>query len=92
MLSTSVTALLVCAAAASNEAGKAYLAQNAEDAGVVTRPSGLQYKVITSGSPGGKSPLVNSPCVCHYTGSLIDGTVFDSSVQRGKPLGTKPSS
>ena len=62
--------------------GKEFLAANAEKEGVVTRPSGLQYKVLEEG--GGKSPTKDSTVTVDYKGTLIDGTVFDSSYQRGK--------
>lgn len=69
---------------ASTPEGLAFLAANKEKEGVVTLPSGLQYKVITSGPEGGLSPKVNSPCDCHYRGYLMDGvTEFDSSYKRG---------
>ena len=83
--------LIALASAESNEEGKAHLATNAQADGVVTRPSGLQYKVLSSGAPDGRSPAANSPCVCHYTGTLLDGTVFDSSVARGSPATFKPN-
>jgi len=82
---------LVPSCAGSNEEGLAYLAKNAEDPLVTTIKSGLQYKVLQSGPADGQRPAVNSPCVCHYTGSLIDGTVFDSSVRRGKPATFAPN-
>ena len=65
------------------KAGKDYLATNAKKPGVVTLPSGLQYQVITEGT--GPKPSATSKVTCHYHGTLIDGTVFDSSVQRGQP-------
>jgi FKBP-type peptidyl-prolyl cis-trans isomerase FklB len=61
----------------------AFLAKNAKEAGVVTLPSGLQYKVITEGK--GNKPDSNSTVTVHYTGTLVDGTEFDSSVKRGQP-------
>lgn len=64
-------------------AGEAFLAANAKQPGVVTTPSGLQYSVIKSGT--GDSPKATDSVTVHYTGTLIDGTVFDSSVQRGVP-------
>lgn len=65
---------------ASTPEGLAFLAANKDKEGVVTLPSGLQYKVITSGPEGGLTPKVNSPCDCHYRGYLMDGvTEFDSS-------------
>jgi FKBP-type peptidyl-prolyl cis-trans isomerase len=48
-------------------------------------------QVITPGAPGAKKPLASTPCSCHYTGKLIDGTVFDSSVQRGTPATFAPN-
>ena len=68
---------------AAKEAGEKYLAENAKKEGVITTPSGLQYKVLTEGT--GKSPKATDSVKCHYEGFLIDGTVFDSSVQRGEP-------
>ena len=63
--------------------GEQYLADNASKDGVVTLPSGLQYKVIKEGN--GRKPKATDKVKCHYEGFLIDGTVFDSSVQRGEP-------
>lgn len=63
--------------------GEKYLAENAKKEGVVTLGSGLQYKVIKEGD--GKKPKATDKVKCHYEGFLIDGTVFDSSVQRGEP-------
>ena len=63
--------------------GEKYLSENAKKEGVVTLPSGLQYKVLKEGN--GKSPKATDKVVCHYEGMLIDGTMFDSSVQRGEP-------
>lgn len=68
---------------AAREAGEKYLAENAKKEGVVTLPSGLQYKVLTEGS--GKKPKATDKVKCHYEGMLIDGTLFDSSIQRGEP-------
>ena len=65
------------------EAGEKYLAENARKEGVVTLPSGLQYQVLKEGN--GKKPTAKDSVKCHYEGFLIDGTVFDSSVQRGEP-------
>jgi FKBP-type peptidyl-prolyl cis-trans isomerase FklB len=65
------------------EAGEKYLAENAKKEGVITLPSGLQYKVLKEGN--GKKPSAKDTVMCHYEGFLIDGTVFDSSVQRGEP-------
>jgi len=63
--------------------GEAFLAANAKKEGVKTTPSGLQYKVLKSGT--GEMPKKTDTVTVHYTGTLIDGTVFDSSVQRGQP-------
>ena len=63
--------------------GIAYLAENAKKEGVVTTESGLQYEVLAKGS--GASPKPDDSVTVHYTGTLIDGTVFDSSVERGEP-------
>jgi FKBP-type peptidyl-prolyl cis-trans isomerase FklB len=68
---------------AHKEAGEKYLAENAKKEGVVTLPSGLQYQVLKEGN--GKKPTAKDSVKCHYEGFLIDGTVFDSSVQRGEP-------
>ena len=62
--------------------GEAFLAQNAKNEGVVTLPSGLQYKVLKSGN--GATPKASDSVECHYEGRLISGTVFDSSYQRGE--------
>ena len=63
--------------------GEAFLAANAKKEGVVTLPSGLQYEVIVEGS--GKKPSASDRVQCHYEGTLIDGTIFDSSIKRGEP-------
>lgn len=63
--------------------GEAFLAANGKKEGVVTLPSGLQYQVLVEGS--GKKPKATDRVRCHYEGTLIDGTVFDSSVRRGQP-------
>ena len=65
------------------EKGKAFLAENAKKEGIVTLPSGLQYEVITEGN--GKKPSATDRVKCHYEGTLIDGTLFDSSIKRGQP-------
>jgi FKBP-type peptidyl-prolyl cis-trans isomerase len=65
-------------------AGDAYREENGKKPGVVTRPSGLQYKVITEGA--GPKPTKASTVTTHYAGTLIDGTKFDSSVDRGEPV------
>ena len=63
--------------------GEAYLADNAKRPGIVTTASGLQYEVLTQGD--GPVPAATDQVKVHYTGRLIDGTVFDSSVERGEP-------
>lgn len=65
------------------EKGEAYLAENAKKEGVVTLPSGLQYQVIKEGN--GRRPKATDKVKCHYEGMLVDGTLFDSSIQRGEP-------
>lgn len=68
---------------AAKEAGEKYLAENAKKDGVVTLPSGLQYMVLQEGN--GRKPKATDTVVCHYEGMLTDGTMFDSSIQRGEP-------
>jgi FKBP-type peptidyl-prolyl cis-trans isomerase FklB len=68
------------------EEGQRFLAENKTKEGVKTTASGLQYKIITTGS--GKSPTGTDRATVHYTGKLIDGNVFDSSVARGTPYTT----
>ena len=63
--------------------GEAFLTENTNKEGVTTLPSGLQYEVITQGT--GKKPTLGSSVTTHYHGTLINGTVFDSSYQRGQP-------
>lgn len=65
------------------EEGNKFLAENGKREGVVTLPSGLQYEIITEGT--GKKPSATDTVSCHYHGTLIDGTVFDSSVMRNQP-------
>jgi FKBP-type peptidyl-prolyl cis-trans isomerase FklB len=64
--------------------GEAFLILNKAKPGVVTLPSGLQYKIVKAG--GGKTPGIEDMVVCHYRGTLIDGTEFDSSYKRNEPL------
>ena len=63
--------------------GEAFLTSNASKAGIITLPSGLQYEVLTQGT--GNKPSLSSSVTTHYHGTLINGTVFDSSYQRGQP-------
>ena len=65
------------------KAGEEFLNINKGKAGVVTLPSGLQYQVLKQGE--GAKPAASDKVKCHYHGTLINGTVFDSSVQRGEP-------
>ena len=69
--------------AKANEAGVAYLAENGAKEGVITTESGLQYEILNSGN--GAKPTTNDQVTVHYHGMLTDGTVFDSSVDRGEP-------
>lgn len=71
-------------AAENLKAGEAYLIENAKKAGVITRPSGLQYQVLKSAT--GKTPKATSKVTVDYEGRLIDNTVFDSSISRGQPV------
>ena len=64
---------------------KTFLDANAKRPGVITLPSGLQYEVIKN-NPDGVKPVATDQVKCHYHGTLIDGTVFDSSVERGEPI------
>ena len=68
---------------ANMKAGNDFLAANKTKEGVVELPSGLQYEVLTLGD--GEKPWPTHTVTCHYHGTLIDGTVFDSSVKRGQP-------
>ncbi|MCR5077205.1 MAG: FKBP-type peptidyl-prolyl cis-trans isomerase [Prevotella sp.] len=68
---------------AAKQAGEAFLAENGKKDGIVTLPSGLQYQVLKEGN--GKQPKATDQVKCHYEGTLIDGTVFDSSYQRNQP-------
>lgn len=63
--------------------GKAFLEENAKKEGIVTTKSGLQYEILTEGT--GKQPKATDTVRCHYEGSLINGSVFDSSYKRGEP-------
>ena len=81
-------------AAATNAAGNAFLNANKAKDGVVTLPSGLQYKVITNGS-GTEHPLPDTTCACHYEGRTAQqypaGKIFDSSYARGAPTSFAPN-
>ena len=69
--------------AAMKKEGEEFLAANAKKEGVVTLPSGLQYKVLTEGT--GRKPGLRDKVRCHYCGTFVDGTKFDSSYDRGEP-------
>lgn len=64
--------------------GEKFMAENAKKEGVVTLPDGLQYKIIKEGN--GSIPTASDKVEVHYKGTLIDGTVFDSSIDRGQPI------
>ena len=96
---STAVALLICAVAlisapslarAGNAAGIKFLEENKEKEGIITLPSGLQYKVLRKGA-GAYHPTKDSTCSCHYHGTLIDGTVFDSSYDRGSPTDFAPN-
>lgn len=76
-------------AESNKKAGEAFLSANKSKAGVVTLPSGLQYKIITPGT--GTKPAKEDEVTVEYTGHLIDGTVFDSTDKAGKPATFKVS-
>lgn len=67
------------------ELGRAFLQNNAAEDGVASTASGLQYKVLNAGT-GSSHPKATDRVKVHYHGTLIDGTVFDSSVDRGEPI------
>jgi FKBP-type peptidyl-prolyl cis-trans isomerase FklB len=77
-------AKLKAAAVENKKTGEAFLAANKTKEGVVTLPSGLQYKVIKEGT--GPKPAAEDTVLCHYRGTLVDNTEFDSSYKRGEPL------
>ena len=70
-------------AAKNKEEGEKFLAENGKKSGVITTESGLQYQVVTEGT--GAKPVATDKVKVHYTGTLLDGTKFDSSVDRGEP-------
>lgn len=76
-------AAAAAAAKVNEEAGKSYLEANGKRPEIITTPSGLQYEVLEEGK--GPRPEKGDQVKVHYTGRLIDGTVFDSSVERGEP-------
>ena len=74
------------ASAGQAETGSKWLVDNAKKEGVKTTGSGLQYKILKQGVEGGAKPKATDKVKVHYRGTLTDGTVFDSSVERGKPI------
>lgn len=98
MAKSSILLLLVCGLlslfnvlAGTSTEGLAFLQKKGTEEGVVTTSSGLMYKELRAGNADGKTPTLNSPCECHYAGTLIDGTEFDSSYTRGAPLTFAPN-
>jgi len=67
------------------QAASTFMAQNAKQPGVITLPSGLEYKIVTSGPAGGAHPTPSDVVRVNYEGKLTSGAVFDSSFQRGAP-------
>ena len=78
------TAKMQKATAEASSKGTAFLAENGKKAGVTTTASGLQYEVLKQGT--GAKPVATDTVKVHYEGKLLDGTVFDSSIQRGEPV------
>ncbi|MBS4044110.1 MAG: FKBP-type peptidyl-prolyl cis-trans isomerase [Chitinophagaceae bacterium] len=72
-------------ASAVKQAGQKFLAENAKKPGVISMPGGWQYQILKQGESA-EHPSPNDRVKCHYHGMLIDGTVFDSSVERGEPM------
>ena len=72
-------------AIANMDAAKTFMANNAKAEGVKTLPSGVQYKIVTSGPAEGTSPKKSDEVKVHYEGKLLSGEIFDSSFQRGAP-------
>ena len=90
MRGASVLLLLAVANAGTSPEGKTWLEAKAKEDGVVTLESGLMYKVLRDGD-GENHPKASTSCECHYEGKLIDGTVFDSSYERGSPTSFAPN-
>ena len=84
------SALLLGSVIATDEAGLAFLTEKKNQPDVLALPSGLLYKVLKKGD-GKFHPGVSTPCSCHYAGTLIDGTEFDSSYGRGQPTTFAPN-
>ena len=94
LVATIALAALAVPAAASNAAGKEFLAKNGCHDDVTTQPSGLQYRVVRAGE-GNSHPTLDSPCEVHYEGRTAtqypSGATFDSSYQRGEPATFVPN-
>ena len=84
MMAAEETARTARAGPANKAAGDAFLAENANKPRVVVLDSGLQYEVLTEGA--GASAVLSDEITAHYEGRLIDGTVFDSSIEKGIPM------
>ncbi|MBZ5544454.1 MAG: FKBP-type peptidyl-prolyl cis-trans isomerase [Acidobacteriia bacterium] len=84
MTGTSNQALLAQMAEENKKAGEAFLAENKTKEGVVTLPSGLQYKILKAGD--GKKPTLDDTVVCHYRATLLNGTEFFNSYKRNQPM------
>jgi len=74
------------AGAENKVAGEAFLTENLKNPNIQSTPSGLQYEIVEAGDATGAKPSINDKVKVHYHGTLIDGTVFDSSVDRGEPI------
>jgi len=79
-------ARIAAEAGPNKEEGQQFMATNKEKAGVIEHESGMQYEVLKSGDANGESPSTSDQVTIHYEGRLLDGTVFDSSVERGEPV------
>ena len=94
MLHPTLALVLAATATASNESGLKFLEENKNKPGVITLPSGLQYKVLRAGD-GDAHPKAGTSCECHYEGrtaqSYPDGETFDSSYARGSPTSFAPN-
>ncbi|MGH8145518.1 MAG: FKBP-type peptidyl-prolyl cis-trans isomerase N-terminal domain-containing protein [Rhodanobacteraceae bacterium] len=73
-------------AAANLQKSQSFFTTNKSKSGVITLPSGVQYKVLKKGDDGGKSPTINSQVTLQYRGAFLDGTVFNNTEDRGKPV------
>lgn len=90
MIALAALSLAAChpkpaAAPDQSAAAKTFLAANAKKPGVQILPDGLQYQIVHSGPATGLKPKLNDEVKVHYEGKLVDGTVFDSSYERGQP-------